>query len=137
MILGDKIENVINLKDIDSASAMIESSDYFLNNIQLHSDSNFLNRYNELKKKYSELTGSDEVTMKKNVESLKTRKAEVEFINESVQKNAPIVILPRQYQDLELRVKNNRELYSKFVNLVEYANASLAFMTQKGVQVKA
>lgn len=138
-MLLDEIQSSINRGDKDYASGLLDAVDVVLPvDYSGKQNKKFYVTLSDMRKQYEAKIGLNMDEVRKEVEELEARKAELEFIIYAIQKGDEFVILPRVFQQMsdDVQRSGNKELYGKFVNLVEFANKSLAFLSKKKINLK-
>lgn len=136
--LLNEIRDTMNRDDREYLSGLFDACDTVLNQSFKPGEppSKFFSSLAELKKEYESKAGITDITNE--IETLKTRRGEYEYILYSIEKNLEGIILPRTFVELSHKVdeSKNQELRSKFLELTPLVNDSLAFLTKKGLKVK-
>lgn len=138
-MLLDEIQSSINRGDKDYASGLFDAVDVVLPvDYSGKQNTKFYVTLSEMRKQYEEKIGLNMDEVRLEVQELEARKAELEFIIYAIQKGDEFIILPRVFQQMsdDVQRSGNKELYSKFTNLVEFANKSLAFLSKKKINLK-
>ncbi|MFO7526047.1 MAG: hypothetical protein R6W68_11395 [Ignavibacteriaceae bacterium] len=131
--LLNEIKDGMNRGDIDYTSSLIDATD----NINLkQANSRFTTDYKNLKKDYYVRIGVEDIN--KEIQELKTRRAEFELILDSINNNDELIMLPRQYDDLFNGVDLVKNAKAKEVSfkVLPFVNKSMSFLSQRGATLK-
>lgn len=125
--LLQEIKDAINRDDKDYASGLIDSTDMLLK----PDNSKFFTDYSEIRKTYLSNLGLENIGAE--IQELKTRKAEFEFIIDSILKQESFIILPRQFDELfnQVDLSKNPTYKEASIKLVPYVNKAMSFLSSK------
>lgn len=128
-----EIRDGMNRNDVDYTSGIIDATD---NAISVKENSKFSVDYSETKKHYFTKIGIPDIS--KEIQELKTRRAEFELILDAIEKGDEMIILPREFDEVfrndeVFKNPKAREVSSK---LNPHVNRSLSFLASRGASVK-
>jgi hypothetical protein len=128
-----EIRDGINRNDVDYTSGLIDATD---NAISVKEGSKFNVDYSEIKKHYFVKIGIPDI--RKDLQELKTRKAEFELILDAIEKGDEMIILPREFNEVFsdddiYKHPKAREVSGK---LIPHVNRSTEFLSKREATLK-
>lgn len=131
--LLSEIRDGMNRNDIDYTSGLIDATD---NAISVKDGSKFNVDYSEIKKQYFAKIGIPDIS--KDIQELRTRRAEFELILDAIEKGDEMIILPRQFNEVfsDNDIYKNPKAKEVSGKLVPKVNRSMEFLSRREATLK-